>query len=306
MGTDADLAVEFDRHRTRLMSVAYRLTGRIADAEDAVQEAWLRLSSVDDPSGIRDLAAWLTTVVGRICVDRMRSAAARRERYVGPWLPEPIVTSPDSQDPSELVADREEIRLAVLRVLHELTPDQRFAFVLHDGFQVPFVEIADMLGCTTASARQHASRARRAMADGPPPPSALPEQQRVVEQLLAAFASGDISAVAHLLHPDVTLYGDSGGKARTARRPVVGIDKVTRFMQGLFRKYGELLYRGHRPVLVNGDFGFFLPGAENSPVDRRVFTAAVTDGQVVAVYDIVNPDKLTHLPHAVTAASGVD
>ncbi|MGW1679533.1 sigma-70 family RNA polymerase sigma factor [Saccharopolyspora sp. NPDC002376] len=287
------LAAEFDQHRSRLIGLGYRLTGRIADAEDAVQDAWFRLASTDR-ADIRDLSAWLTTVVSRLCLDRMRSAAVQREQYVGPWLPEPLVTSLDD-DPGDIVADQDDLRMAALRVLHELTPDQRLAFVLHDGFDVPFAEIADVLGCSVVAARQHASRARRAMADADPPPRVpLPEQQRVLEEFLAAVASKDIDAVTRALHPAIAVFGDSGGKARTARRPVVGVDKVARFIVGLMQKYDDGLLAGIRPVLVNGDLGVVLPSSPGIP--GRVFTLSIIDGQAATLFDIVNPDKLTRIP----------
>ncbi|WP_372907235.1 sigma-70 family RNA polymerase sigma factor [Saccharopolyspora indica] len=291
--TSAELAAEFDQHRNRLIGLGYRLTGRIADAEDAVQDAWLRLATVDRDD-IRDLGAWLTTVVSRLCLDRMRSAAVQREQYVGPWLPEPLVTSLDA-DPGDIVAGQDDLRMAALRVLHELPPDQRLAFVLHDGFEVPFAEIAEVLGCSVVAARQHASRARRAMADADPPPRApLPEQQRVVEEFLAAVASKDVSAVARTLHPTVVVLGDSGGKARTARRPVVGVDKVARFTVGLMQKYDDKLLENLRLVLVNGDLGVLLPGSPE--VAPRVFTLAIRDGRPAEIFDVVNPDKLTRIP----------
>ncbi|WP_188986735.1 sigma-70 family RNA polymerase sigma factor [Saccharopolyspora thermophila] len=290
----AALAAEFDQHRSRLIGLGYRLTGRLADAEDAVQDAWFRLVAADRDE-IRDLGSWLTTVVSRLCLDRMRSAAARREQYVGPWLPEPLVTPLDS-DPGEIVADQDDLRIAALRVLHELPPDQRLAFVLHDGFDVPFAEIAEVLGCSVPTARQHASRARRAMAEAEPPPRVpLPEQQRVLEEFLTAVASRDIGAIARVLHPDVVVYGDGGGRTRTARRPVAGVDKVARFIVGLLRKYDDTLLAQARPVLVNGDLGLLFPG---SPADRlgpRAVAIAVRDGRTAAVFDIANPDKLGHL-----------
>ncbi|RKT82753.1 RNA polymerase sigma-70 factor, ECF subfamily [Saccharopolyspora antimicrobica] len=291
--TSTELAAEFDQHRNRLIGLGYRLTGRIADAEDAVQDAWLRLATVDRDD-IRDLGAWLTTVVSRLCLDRMRSAAVQREQYVGPWLPEPLVTSLDD-DPGDIVAGQDDLRMAALRVLHELPPDQRLAFVLHDGFEVPFAEIAEVLGCSVVAARQYASRARRAMADADPPQRVpLPEQQRVVEEFLAALASKDVDAVARTLHPAVVVLGDSGGKARTARRPVVGIDKVARFAVGLMQKYDDKLLENTRLVMVNGDLGVLLPGSPE--VAPRVFTLAIRDGRPAEIFDVVNPDKLTRIP----------
>ncbi|RRO19272.1 sigma-70 family RNA polymerase sigma factor [Saccharopolyspora rhizosphaerae] len=286
------LAADFDRHRSRLIGLGYRLTGRLADAEDAVQDAWLRLTDAD-PAEIRDLGSWLTTVVSRLCLDKMRSAAVRRESYVGPWLPEPLVSSVDS-DPGDIVAGQDDLRMAAMRVLHELPPDQRLALVLHDGFDVPFAEIAEVLGCSVPSARQHASRARKVMNEAAPPERApLPEQQRALEDFLTAVAAKDLAALTRLLNPTAAVYGDSGGKARTARRPVVGAEKVARFAVGLIERYGTELVGSVRPVLVNGDLGLLFPGTpETAP---RVFSLAVRDGRPAELFDIVNPDKLTHV-----------
>ncbi|WP_156756424.1 sigma-70 family RNA polymerase sigma factor [Actinokineospora pegani] len=310
MPADTDLAARFAEHRAHLVGAAYRLTGTLADAEDAVQDTWLRLSGVDDRTlaGIRDLRAWLTTVVGRLCLDRLRSASARRESYVGPWLPEPIVTTAHvdgiapaaAEDPLDVVVRDDGVRMAALVVLDRLTPEQRVALVLHDALAVPFDEIATTLGCTPTSARQHASRARRAVADADPPPRLpLPTQRAVVEGFLTALASGDLEAVVALLRPDAVLTGDGGGVARTARNRIVGSDKIARFLLGLLRQYGPTaLAQGH-VVLVNGDLGLLLPDAPGDaayrPLSRRVTTFAVRDGRIAAIYDVVNPDKLTRV-----------
>nr|WP_241828704.1 sigma-70 family RNA polymerase sigma factor [Saccharothrix sp. CB00851] len=287
------LASTFTGHRSHLVGVAYRLTGSVADAEDAVQEAWLRLTGLGDQARaeIRDLRGWLTTVVGRICLDRLRSAAARRERYVGQWLPEPLVTSGED-DPLDAVVRDDGVRMAALVVLDRLTPEQRVAFVLHDAFGVPFAEIADTLGCTVATARQHASRGRRAAAEAEPPPRvALDEQREVLERFLQAVASGDLDAVVGLLHPDVVLVGDGGGKAKTAAQVITGADKVARFILGLMRRYGAV---EGQPALVNGDLGMVF--AAQGELTPRVEAVVVRDGRVAGVYDMSNPDKLGHVP----------
>jgi RNA polymerase sigma-70 factor (ECF subfamily) len=304
--SDDILAEQFAAHRAHLVGVAYRLTGTVSDAEDAVQETWLRLSGLDSErrAAIRELRGWLTTVVGRICLDRLRSAAFRRESYVGPWLPEPVVTplgAPPSEDPLETVVRDEGVRMAAMVLLDQLTPEQRVAFVLHDAFGVPFAEIAETLGVSEAAARQHASRGRRAAAEADPPPRApLGEQQALIERFMKALAAGDLPGVVELLHPDAVLIGDSNGKARTARRIMVGADKLARFMFGLLEMYGAEALSAARPVLVNGDAGFTIPdipgGDEHRDLSRRATTFAIRDGKVVTVYDIVNPDKLTRLP----------
>ncbi|MGH4024562.1 MAG: RNA polymerase sigma factor SigJ [Pseudonocardiaceae bacterium] len=297
----------FEEHRTHLLGVAYRLTGTLADAEDAVQDAWLRLARLSeaDREAIRDPRGWLTTVVGRLCLDRLRSAAVQRERYVGPWLPEPLLTSLDGAtprtppDPLDEVVRSEDVRMAALVVLDELTPEQRVAFVLHDALAIPFTEIADVLGCSAPAARQHAARARRSVTSADPPGRAeLSEQRKVLDAFLAALASGDLATVVGLLHPDVVLIGDSGGKARTARRPVRSADKVARFLLGLLERYGPGQLGLARLVLVNGDLGMIVPpwpGDAEHPVPAagRVSCFVLRDGRIAAIYDVVNPDKLS-------------
>lgn len=288
------LATSFEDHRTHLLAVGYRLTGSWADAEDAVQEAWLGLQGASARTDIRDLRGWLTVTVGRLCLDRLRSAPVRRERHVGPWLPEPVVTEPDDGGPAAAVVRDEGVRMAALVVLERLTPDQRVAFVLHDAFDVPFAEVAALLGCSPAAARQHASRARRVVAQADPPPRAvLAEQQRLLTQFAAAVASGDLGSVVRLLHPDAVLIGDGGGVESTARRPIVGPDRIARFLLGLQRKYGDTTADG-AVVLVNGDLGLVLPAT--AATARRVVTMSVRDGLVSAVYDVVDPAKLTRVP----------
>jgi RNA polymerase sigma-70 factor (ECF subfamily) len=288
-------AADFGAHRTHLIGVAYRLTGSIADAEDAVQEAWLRFAEARD---VRDTRGWLTTVVSRICLDRLRSAAVRRETYVGSWLPEPLVTTGEDDDPLASVVKSDDVRMAALVVLDKLTPDQRVAFVLHDAFAVPFGEIAEVLGVSDAAARQHASRARKIVTGSAPPPrAALAEQQEVLEKFLQAMSSGDIDAVLGLLHPDAVMIGDGGGKARTAVNTVVGADRTARFFLGLLRKYGffpEMSF-----ALVNGDLGVVM--ADQGEMAGRVVTFTVHEGRILAVYDMANPDKIAHV---ITTAGG--
>ena len=205
---------EFEELRPHLLSVAYRLTGTVADAEDAVQDAWLRWDRTAE--SITDLRAWLTTVVSRLSLDRLRSAAKRRETYVGEWLPEPVVTGFDGSDPLTAVVAADDARFAAMVVLERLNPDQRVAFVLHDGFAVPFGEIASVLGVSDASARQLASRARRAVASAPPA-VADDTHNEVAGALMAALADGDMEAVVRLLHPEVTFTGDSNRRRRRPR-----------------------------------------------------------------------------------------
>jgi RNA polymerase sigma-70 factor (ECF subfamily) len=294
---------EFEALRPHLMSVAYRLTGTVADAEDIVQDAWLRWETQVNP--INDLRAWLTTVVSRLGLDRLRSAAHRREAYTGNWLPEPVVTGfSDSQaaDPLSSVVAAEDARFAAMVVLEKLNPDQRVAFVLHDGFSVPFAEVAEVLGITEASARQLASRARKALAADAtaPPPKPDPSHAEVVGRLMAAMAAGDIDTVVSLLHPDVTFTGDANGKVSTAVQVIHGADKVVRFMLGLARRYGDEFYTANQLALVNGELGSYttgFPAAEGRrEMAPRITAMTVRDGKVVALWDIANPDKFTGSP----------
>lgn len=299
--TETEQVSEFEALRPHLMSVAYRLTGTVADAEDIVQDAWLRWHRHDGT--ITDLRAWLTTVVSRLGLDRLRSAAHRRETYTGNWLPEPVVTgfgSPTSDaDPLAAVVAGEDARFAAMVVLERLSPDQRVAFVLHDGFAMPFAEVAEVLGTSEAAARQLASRARRAVA-AEPPPQPDPTHNEVVGELLAAMAAGDVEAVVALLHPDVVFTGDSNGKAPTAVQVIRGADKVVRFIFGLAQRYGPSMFTAYDLGFVNGELGIYTAGCPASEGYRemapRITAITVRDGKVCALWDIANPDKFTGSP----------
>jgi RNA polymerase sigma-70 factor (ECF subfamily) len=298
--TSAQRLDDFQSLRPHLLAVAYRLTGTFADAEDIVQDAWLRWEATSDRDNIADLRAWLTTVVSRLGLDRLRSAAHRRETYVGQWLPEPVVTGfGDAADPLSAVVAGEDARFAAMVVLERLNPDQRVAFVLHDGFAVPFVEVAGVLGTSEAAARQLASRARRAVAE-PPLPEPDPAHNEVVGKLMAAIASGDLAATVALLHPDVTFTGDANGKAPTAARVILGPEKVARFVLGLTKRYGPAMVTSNQLALVNGELGAYTQGSAGDdryqPMAPRVTALAVRDGKVCAVWDIANPGKFTGSP----------
>ncbi len=290
---------EFEGLRSHLLAVAYRLTGTVADAEDAVQDAWLRWNGLGRKRDeIADLRAWLTTVVSRLSLDRLRSAARRRETYFGQWLPEPVVTGFDGNDPLAAVVAGEDARFAAMVVLERLTPDQRVAFVLHEGFAVPFAEIASVLGVSDAAARQMASRARRAVSE--PEPVADQTHNEVAGELMAALAAGDMDDVVRLLHPDVTFTGDSNRKAPTAAHVIHGPDKVARFLFGLARRYGPNWLANNQLALVNGQLGSYTVGApagDGYPeMTPRVTAMTVCDGKVCAIWDIANPDKFSGSP----------
>ena len=298
--TTAQRTDDFERLRSHLLAVAYRLTGTFADAEDAVQDAWLRWDALGaEREGIADLRAWLTTVVSRIGLDRLRSAAHRRETYFGEWLPEPVVTTLDGSDPLAAVVAHEDARFAAMVVLERLTPDQRVAFVLHDGFAVPFAEIADVLGVSPAGARQLASRARHTVADGEAPVRDASHAE-VVGKLMAAMASGDMAAVVALLHPDVTFTGDSNRRAPTAARVIHGSDKVSRFIFGLAKRYGPRFFEVGELAFVNGELGLFTAGLDATDewpaMQPHIQALTVRDGRVSAIWDVANPDKFSGSP----------
>ena len=295
--TSARQVSQFEALRPHLMSVAYRLTGTVADAEDIVQEAWLRWGG--QHADIADLGAWLTTVVSRLGLDKLRSATHRRETYIGNWLPEPVVTGFHDADPLAAVVAQEDARFVAMVVLERLSPDQRVAFVLHDGFAIPFAEVAQVLGTSETAARQLASRARKAVTASPPP-EPDPSHNEVVGKLIAAMADGDLDAVVALLHPDVTFTGDSDGKAPTAVQVIHGADKVVRFMLGLAQRYGPAMYTAYELGFVNGELGIYTAGLPASDGYRemlpRIMAMTVRDGKVCALWDIANPEKFTGSP----------
>lgn len=279
------------------MNIAYRMLGSRAEAEDAVQEAWLRFHKVRGNGEIHDVRGWLTTVTGRICLDVLRSARVRREAYPGQWLPEPVVRSlePDPADRAEL---SEEVGLALLVVLEKLTPEQRVAVVLHDAFAVPFEDIATVLNSTTAATRQHASRGRRAIAAGQARHNAdRAEQRRVLEAFLAAASSGDLQALAAVLAPDVVAVSDGGGVVNAGLNPIFTAAKVARFYAGIFsRRLADTKSLTTDQVLVNGNLGLLVRGEylDGRPL-LSLMTLAVADGRITAIYNQLNPAKLSSL-----------
>jgi RNA polymerase sigma-70 factor, ECF subfamily len=285
----ASATEEFERERPHLVSVAYRMLGSLAEAEDVVQDAWLRYDKARRLGEIHDVRGWLTTVTGRLCLDVLKSARVRREAYPGQWLPEPVVARLD--DPAERVTLRNEVGLALLVVLEKLTPEQRVALVLHDAFGVPFEEIATVLNSTATAARQHASRGRRAVAtQGARHTADRAEQIRVLNAFMAAASSGDLQALAAVLAPDVVAIGDGGGVVPAGSRAVLGADKVARFFAGLLRKAETFSVE---PVLVNGDVGAVVRATYRGGRPLvSVLTAAVADGRITAVYNQLNPAKL--------------
>ena len=285
MTDDRWLAEQFERHRPYLRSVAYRMLGSPTESEDAVQEAWLRLSRTR--SEIENPAAWLTTVIGRVCIDMLRARRSRREDYVGSWLPEPVVSVDTDPGPEESALIADSVGLALLVVLETLSPRERVAFVLHDMFAVPFDEIGPIIEASPAAARQLASRARRAVQGAAPDPDPdVREQRRLVDAFLAASRAGDFEALIEILDPGVVFRVDVGrGGRRGARPPIEGAPAVARRV--LAR--GSRLAPFARPALVNGAAGL-LVGPPESPFAVVGFT--ISGGRIVEIDLITDPDTL--------------
>ncbi|WP_424187537.1 RNA polymerase sigma factor SigJ [Actinokineospora sp. G85] len=280
---------EFESVRDRLTSVAYGITGDRGAAEDVVQETWLRLARATEP--VDDVTGWCVVVASRLALDVVRSARHRRERYVGPWLPEPVVRSlvEPGADPADRVTLDESVSLALMVVLETLTPAERTVFVLHEVFGTPLTEVARVVGRTPAAVRQLASRARRHVADRAPRFEPDPGRQRAVVSAFATACGGDdLDALLALLDPDVVLRADGGGVITAARNPVVGADRVARFLLGVHRKNPAAM----RLVRVNGATG--LLRVRRGQLDG-VFALTVVDGRIAAVDIVVNPEKLARV-----------
>ncbi|UNO38631.1 RNA polymerase sigma-70 factor [Streptomyces sp. MST-110588] len=289
----ADPAVDvFQEHRPVLQGVAYRMLGRVADAEDVVQEAWLRWSAADR-SAVREPRAYLVRVTTRLAIDRLRQVQARRESYVGPWLPEPLATDfgdavPDSAERAVLA---ESVTLAVLVVMESLSPLERAVFVLREAFGYPYAEIAAILERGEAAVRQLAGRARRHVEEGKPRFEVDPARQRdLTERFLAAAAGDDLEGLLGLLAADVRLVGDSGGKAKAPLRIIRTADKVGRFLLGAARSGVS----GMEFVLRELNGGIALVAFSGGKADS-VFQVDVADGRIQTVYIVRNPDKLVSL-----------
>jgi RNA polymerase sigma factor (sigma-70 family) len=279
------LAAEFEHQRPHLRGVAYRMLGSISESEDAIQEAWVRLDR-RDPGGTDDLRGWLTVVVGRICLDMLRSRRSRREDYAGSWLPEPIVTGATSESPEHDAVMADSVGLALLVVLETLTPAERLAFVLHDVFAVSFEEIAEVVGKTPAAARQLASRARRRVREGAPSPDAdLAVQRRVVDAFLAAARAGDFEALLRVLDPEVVFRMDGGGAGLLARPPIVGAGDVAREILSTGAPFAPLA----EPAIVNGAAGAIVRAAGRP---RYVVGFTVANGRIAAIDLIGDPAKV--------------
>ena len=286
--TDNDwLAERFEQHRSHLRAVAYRMLGSVSEADDAVQEAWLRLSR-SDADDIDNLGAWLTTVVARLSLNTLRSRAARREEPLEVRVPDPVVSRADGTDPEQEALLADSVGLALLVVLETLQPAERLAFVLHDMFAVPFDDIAAMVDRSPAATRQLASRARRRLQGEPGEPSDDPARQReVVDAFFAAARGGDFEALVSVLDPDIVLRADGGALRPEATGIVRGAENVARRALMFSMPRARL-----RPVLANGAAAVVVD------VDGRLFSLmafTVRDGRVAAIDALTDPERLDRL-----------
>ena len=277
-------------HRNLLFTVAYEMLGSAADAEDVLQEVWLRWSRVTDE--VHDPRAYLVRITTRLALNHLRSASRRREDYVGPWLPEPLLTTRDVAEDVELV---ESVSTAMLLVLETLAPTERAVFVLREVFDLPYDEIATAVGKSTDAVRQTAHRARQHVAARRPRQEVTADEQTaVVERFLAAVAGDDLQSLVDVLAPDVVLLTDGGGVKQAALRPILGVDKVLRFLRGVYVSATRA-----EAVEVNGSPSLRL---EIDGKLEAVATFALTEGRVSAVYIVRNPHKLGGLAVAMTLA----
>jgi RNA polymerase sigma factor (sigma-70 family) len=279
------LAEQFEAHRTHLRAVAYRMLGSVTEADDAVQESWLRLSR-SNASEVENLGGWLTTVTARVCLDMLRSRKARREEQFGPHVPEPIVDPVDGTAPEHEALVADSVGLALLVVLETLDPAERLAFVLHDMFGVPFAEIAPIVDRSPEAARQLASRARRRVRGAPEPDPDIAAQREVVAAFLAAAREGDFEALLRVLDPGVVLRVDTGALAAVALREVRGAEAVARQARGFTGMLDVRL------ALVNGAIGFVATR------DGELFSVGgftVRGGKILEINILADPERLSRL-----------
>lgn len=282
----------FQQYRPRLLAIAYRMLGSRADAEDIVQDAWLRWRDADTAS-LRSGEAWLVTVATRLCIDRLRSLRNEREHYIGPWLPEPIIedVADTAPSPEQLVEFAGDVSLAFLKVLERLSPDERAAFLLHEVFDVDYPEIAEMLTRNEAACRQLVSRARaRVREDRPRVTVRSDAHQALLARFMAATRSGERTALEALFAADAQFVGDGGGKVLSVLKALHGRERIARFFDMVARQIGHCV--DYRPVLVNGEPGLlrYIDGKLDA-----VFNL-ISDGEhIVAIFAVRNPDKLARI-----------
>ena len=284
MTTTSDLD-DFEANRRHLTGLAYRMLGSVAEAEDVVQDAYLRWHAADR-AAVEDARAFLSRVAIRLCLDRLKSARARRESYVGPWLPEPVVEDAPGDDPLDL-------SMTLMLALERLSPLERAAFLLHDVFDVDFDEVARALDRAPAACRQLAARARAHVRESRPRFPVDPEEgARIASAFRDAAVTGDAATLTRLLAEDAVMHSDGGGKRLAALAPIVGRDKVTRFFVGIARKADPAASYRFTPTRINGQPGFVVEEPDGS---IHTTSLDIRDGRVAAIYIVRNPDKLRHL-----------
>lgn len=282
------LAVEFDEHRRALVGAAYRIVGSVADAEDVVQETWLRWAAADS-SEVRDVRAYLIRIATRLALNRLREQQARREHYVGPWLPEPTASGPE-----DAVEVADEVSMAMLVVLETLSPLERAAFVMRDVFDVPYSEIAATLDRSEAAVRQLAHRARSHVEARQPRQSVDRDRHaEVTARFLRAAEDGDIDGVVSLLAPDVVLLTDGGGKRKAAQRPIYGADKAARWLLAVMEQ-PDIADPKVRLTELNGEPA--IVAYDGDRPDTVGFVKIGDAGMITEIYLIRNPDKLAAVP----------
>jgi len=285
------MAEAFERHRRRLTGLAYRMLGSVAEAEDIVQEAYLRWHA-SDQTRVTEPRAFLSTIVTRLCLDQIKSARVRREHYVGPWLPEPVLDDEtlNADSASDYALD---LSMHLMMALERLSPLERAAFLLHDVFDVDFSQVAQTLGRTEPACRQLAARAREHVKESRPRFSVAPEAgAKLAEAFLIAARSGDAESLTRLLADDAVLSTDGGGKRTAALRPILGRDKISRFFIGIARKFPDRASYAITPARVNGLPGFLVTEPDGS---LHTMSFDIRDQNIAAIYIVRNPDKLRHL-----------
>ncbi len=290
-----DAVDSFESLRPALFSLAYRMLGSVSEAEDIVQEAFLRQQrALRQGAEIESPKAFLSAVVTRLSIDHLRSARARREVYVGEWLPEPLLTDDDPRlDPADHAEQADSLSLAFLVLLEQLTPVERAVFLLHDVFAYGYDEIAETVGKSEANCRQLATRARRRIEEQKPRfEASREERERLAARFFAAVSDGDVEALVEMLAADVVVYGDGGGKSPSWPRPIVGRDRVSRLFAGVGRHFADM---GATVQLheVNGQPGAVMLDPEQRIIN--VFSLDIADGVVQTIRSVINPDRLRHL-----------
>jgi RNA polymerase sigma-70 factor (ECF subfamily) len=289
------LTERFEQHRQHLRAVAYTMLGSATEADDAVQEAWLRIRD-QDPRTVENMQAWLTTVVGRVCLNMLRSRRVRRERLSEVHVPDPVVAFSDNTDPDQEALLADAVGLALLVVLDAMAPAERLAFVLHDVFGVPFAEVATVLDRSEAAVQQLASRARRRVRDSPEPDRDLARQRRVVEAFFAASRDGDFDGLIQVLHPDVVLRVDGGSLRRGASLSLRGAEAVAAHTRTYAALHPFVL-----PALVNGTAGAVI-APHGRPYAVMAFTTS--NGGITRIDALLDPERLAHLDLTIPTIEG--